>query len=276
MTAALPQNLELSILDRENPHSLINLVPDLVAKEMEKLPDDLLLMTEEEFEKQHKPDDLLFRLKLKFWDEWQQCLMGFKHQINLGAITYGICTKEYFYKVVIQNQEYLAWVIMPPTDYATAMQEVLYRGMARLREAVSLPFVQKIPKFYRGEPVVDPKTGEPLYETKIDRGVISEIRQLVTLLSDRVHGAVVQRAEIRELRLQANVDGSEKQILDKVMPQSALPMLSDDELTNIDDQLKYLDDVIPEIKEEDGRREEESRIIDTIEASAATYDPQTD
>jgi hypothetical protein len=185
----------VSILDPDNPNSLLNLCPTL-ADRLRDLPPDLLNMPEPEFILAHVPDETDYRLKLRFWDEWQLAVLNGSAEIRLEVVYYGVCTQEFFEGCVLSDPVRLAWMVTPPADYETSLQEVLYRGLARLKDIVALPFVTRKQVFYKGQPQLD-HNGQPVFETKIDRGVIAEVRQVIQMLSDRVHGAVVQRHQIQ-------------------------------------------------------------------------------
>jgi hypothetical protein len=238
-TLVLPPELqELSIFDVQNKFSLVNLVPKEFGEFVKKIPLDIMALSEKEFIEKYNPDEIDFRLKLKFWDEWQLALLTPGGVVRLPGVYYGVCTREYFYGQIIKNPTRLAWMITPPTDYEVAMRELLYRGMSRLREIIQLPFITKEPIVVNGKQAIDWE-GVPLFRQKIDRGLVSEIRQVITLLADRVHGAIIQRVQVqaKSQSVHVNVDA-------RVDPSDPLPSIGTDELQNIDSQLDLLEQKI--------------------------------
>jgi hypothetical protein len=229
----LPVELQdLSILDRKSKFSLVNLVPEAFAQFIEKIPTGLFALSEPEFVARHAPDEIATRLKLKFWDEWQTTLLSPGGTLRPQAVYYGVCTREYFYDEILKNPVRLAWVITPPTDYDIILRETLYQGMARLREIIRLPITSRVPIIVRGAPVLDPSTGKPLMRDVVDVRLVSEIRQVITMLADRVHGALVHRVELQSQSIALNVNTT--------TPTGAtdpLPTIETDVLTQIDRQL---------------------------------------
>ena len=79
-------------------------------------------------------------------------------------------------------------------------------------------------------------TGNMLVDRRLEPKVLSEIRQIVTLLSDRVHGAIVQRMEVDQRKLSVSVSEQTAALLG--MPEE------DDELASIEAQLKKINRVL--------------------------------
>jgi len=237
-----PELQELSIFDQSKPYSLVNLVSDEFRAHMAKIPLDLFAITEAKFIAQHAPDETDYRLRLKFWDEWQLSLLtpGRPAPIRVPAVYYGVCTREFFYQKILKDPVKLAWMITPPTDYDTTLKELLYRGLGRLREIIALPFVQEVPVIHRGQPVMKPD-GTPLTTQKVDRGLVSEVRQVIAMLSDRVHGAIVSRIDVKQqsLNLTASISGADAAAA--FNPADPLPSLSTDLLKQLDAQIDSID-----------------------------------
>lgn len=238
--APLPENptvpielQELSILDEKNQYSLLNLLPADVGRRLIEVPTEMWAMSEDDFLTKYNPTDVDIRLKLKFWDEWQRALLTTGGVIQIQTVYYGICTREHFYEL-IKIPHKLAFIVIPPTDYEMSLKELLYRGLRRIREIINLPIVFDEPVFYKGQPVLD-ANGHAVVRKRVDKGLVSEIRQVVTILADRVHGALVHRIELNQksISLQASVSAQ----LPAGAPTDPLPTLQTDELTRIDAEL---------------------------------------
>jgi hypothetical protein len=263
-----PELQDLSIFDDSNKFSLINLVPKEFAEYVKRIPLEIMTLSEKEFIERYAPDEIDYRLKLKFWDEWQLALLTPGGVVRLPSVYYGICPREYFYHKIIKDQARLAWMITPPVDYEIAMREILYKGMSRLREIIQLPFIKKEPIIHRGQPVIGPD-GKPMHRETVDRGIVSEIRQVITLLADRVHGAIIQRVQVQQksvnLSLSATVD-----------PNDPLPSIGTDELQNIDKQLDLLEEKIRPFEIASSRQDETIDITPEFKEKLEEYgiDPE--
>ena len=190
---------EMSILDEEKPSSLINIVPPPLKHALKKVPVEYYAMGEEQYLEKHTPDGVSTRLKLRFWDEWQLCVLD-KQPMQLERIYGGVCTQEVFLKKV-QNATDLAWIVMPPVEYEISLRETLYHGLKRLNEIIKLPITDTRPMKAGGKVLYDDES-KPRMETYVNTAVVKEIRQTVMYLSDRVHGAIAQRLDIRQRSLQ--------------------------------------------------------------------------
>lgn len=201
---------EVSVKDAQNPHSLINLLTGPLRAAVEHLPDELLLMDEARLKRHCDPGELECRLRIQFWDEWNQaCDEG--RPMSVSAIMRGICYAEYFYQVILPDPKKLAWVIKPPADFLLAMRDLLYLGMSRLREILELPLVDRTPMIRRGAPVLDDK-GQIVMIERPNVRLIAEVRTITEMMQNRVHGAVIQRVhqktqlESQNLHLIAGTD----------------------------------------------------------------------
>lgn len=195
----------ISVLDESSPYSLINLVPAAFADRMRHIPKEYFSYSESRLHDEVRPDDTLNKLKLRFWDEWQTSILaGITARVSITAVYYGVCTEEYFYENVLTSPKNMAWVLIPPTDYILTMRDILRQGLSRLSEIIQLPIMLEEPIIVKGVPLRD-DDGKLMKKRVVQKGVISEIRQIVQLLSDRVHGAVVQRLDVQQKSLTMEV-----------------------------------------------------------------------
>lgn len=178
----------ITIINEDDPRNLVNLVPPDVSdalKRLVKYRPALFFMEEAKFKKQVKPDALISRLRISFWDEYCRAQDN-NAMINISAVIRNVCSKDYFYEVVLRNEAKLAWLIYPPKDYMMAMREMLDLGLDEWREILALPIQNK-----RG---------------KVDYKLLSSKLKIVQLLDMRVKGAIVQRLQVSQKNLNVNVD----------------------------------------------------------------------
>lgn len=219
---------EVSIKDTESPYSLLSLTEGPLKAAIEALPDDLVEASEADLKKLLNPDELTCRLRIQFWDEYNAACDQ-NRMIRPANVMRGLTFAEYFYKHVLSNEAKVAWIVKPPQDFLLAMRDLLYLGLERLREIMTQPLVDKIPLMQKGVPMRD-HNGNVLYKEIVNSKLITEIRQITEKLSDRVHGAVIQRMQVDQRNANLHVVAGAD-------PLSALPT---DALAALDSQLQNI------------------------------------
>lgn len=232
---------EVAIFDERNTKSVVNLVDENVKKSILAIPDEYWELSEARLRKKVKPDELTCRLRITFWDEYQAAHADGRKML-MSNVMRGVTYAEHFHKRVLGNTDMMAWICRPPTDFLLAMRDILFVGLERLRELVKQPIVRKVlVKNKKGEVERD-EDGKPLYETKIDYVLAKEIKTIVEKMSDRVHGAVIQR-------MQVNQRSENLHVVASADPMAALPM---DDLNAIDQQLTLVRQKLAEIPAPEG------------------------
>lgn len=171
---------KVTIFDTKNPRSLINIVWADMRKSMHALLDtqpELLKLTERKLEKMVEPDPMLSRLRLRFWDEYARAQDRAKRMF-LEEVCRGVCSTDSWERHISMDLPKIAWIILPPASYVTTMEELLYKGLDRMREVLDFPL-----KDAKGTP-----------NTKL----ISEVVKIVQMLDQRVKGAIIQKVAIKQ------------------------------------------------------------------------------
>ena len=243
---------ELAIMDEDKPDSLINIAPPALRVYLKKVPIELFALGEEAFIKKFEPDGETTRLKLRFWDEWQTCVLQ-REAMQVERIYGGVCTREFFLEAV-KVPEKLAWIIMPPVEYEISLRETLYQGQRRLREIIQLPITTERPVKI-GKKFVYDDNGKHVMEKVVNVAVVKEIRQTVALLSDRVKGSIAQRLEVQQkstsLNLNVNATPAKPGELPTGLADDTMDALAilDAQLSQIDHRLKPFDTMDVEAEE---------------------------
>lgn len=230
-----PQDLfdakEVSIKDTSSPYSLLTLTDGPLHNAINALPDKLLNMSEAQLKRHCNPDELTCRLRIQFWDEYNAACDA-ERPLRIANIMRGLTYTEYFYQNVLPDQKKIAWIIKPPQDFLLAMRDLLYIGLDRLREILTTPLIDRTPVFTKdGKQVTDPD-GKPVFTEKVNTKILTEIRQITERLSDRVHGAVVQR-------MQMSATTQNLHVLAQADPLAAVPI---DQLNLLDTQLQNINE----------------------------------
>lgn len=183
----------ISISDKENPRSLMNILPSVVSKGIE----EHLFTNPELFEKderalwQHlrldnkQPTPTDNRLRMKFWMEYDRA-QAQGTMISIANVLHGVCSKEYFYKRYMQVPSKVAWLMCPPTGYMVKAEEALEFGLEQLRDILEIPHVNAQGRF--------------------DAALGTLKAKIVAMLEARVKGAVVQK------QMNLNVNTSNEQV----------------------------------------------------------------
>lgn len=218
----LPMMLDDShVFDGDNPFSLLELCPPAVKAAIERLDPKYYKMSELELRRFAKPSAEIARLRMSFWDEYLRASED-KRNMDVRAITRGVCSHNYFYEVVLANENWLGYITIPPSDYQLAIREMLELSWDRIREVLLLPITEKVPmktSVYNEE--------KKRYETfceiveKPNTKLIGEIRQITNMLDLRIKGAVLQRMQIeqRNLNINASADDPNVFLADATMAQ---------------------------------------------------------
>lgn len=238
-----PDRREIIFWDLDNPRSVVNVLTDKVREEAMKLPPHMLSKRDDELRKEMKPTPLDEQLRIAFWDEYFMTVDAGAKKMRMVAVYARVCSREYFYTVV-ENPARLAWILHPPEDYILQMRGLLNIGIKRFEEILKLPLENP--------------------NGSINTKLIAEIVKIVSIVDNRVKGAVTQKIQIdgtqKNLHLHANATPLE--------PPKTLHDI-EDELKQIERQVKQLQDpsnLGPDFFEVDPNDERER---DTIEATAS-------
>jgi hypothetical protein len=170
------------------------------------------------------PTILVRRLKKRFWQEHDRVIANQEADISPTNIFGGLCSRQYFYKEVVDRPWTLAWILYPTAGYDAIAEEALDFGIERVRaEILTAPLYNEKGKF--------------------DVAVSAQIIQAIRFLDARVKGSPLQRIEQKSLHLHAHSDSKAmtreqldlelKEIRDR-LSQGAAPLLlesSDEEAT---------------------------------------------
>lgn len=178
---------------RAEEGSLINLVPPNVGEAFvrasERRPDLFgldehslfkILKTEK---KQPTPTDN--RLRIAFWSEYNRSKENLE-KFNASHVYAGVCHKSFFYGEYLSRPENVAWMVCPPADYTTVLEEALTFGLEQLRDILSMP-----------------------HASYLDDGSVHSLNiklmdlkaKIVSMIHERVKGSVTQRIEQKSMNL---------------------------------------------------------------------------
>lgn len=223
------QTISQDIWMRSDEGALINLVPptveEMFLRASGKRP-DLFGLDEYSLYKVLKrekkiPTPTDNRLRIAFWNEYNRS-QELGEKFNVSHVYAGVCQGAFFYGEYLSRPENVAWMVCPPADYTTVLEETLTFGLEQLRDILNT------------DHMAGDKPNVKLMELKA---------KIVFSVQERLKGAVVQKVEQKSMNL--NVSTSDRQVAKAV---TALNM------EEIEDRLKALqkkDRLALEVKSEE-------------------------
>lgn len=184
------QRANLTIKDKEDPRSLINILPSFVADRIDAIPEQVLTMGEAELCRRMEPDAFDEMLRLAFWNEYNLAQAG-NRKMNMSNVYSGVCTYQLFQKA-ISNSFKLAYYIMPPPTTGLRLEYLMNKGLDQIEKILDLP---------HQKPDGTPDARMADVKFKITQDLIN-----------RVKGQVVQRVEVKSQNLNVNADVSAQSI----------------------------------------------------------------
>lgn len=169
-----PARREIIFWEERNPRCVFNLLPDSVKKHARQLPPELLGASERELRFKYDYGHIDEHLRISFWDEYFSSCDHDK-SMRMSAVYARVCDRDHFYEICT-NPLRLAFILKPPMEYIYQMRSILNMGLHRFEEVLKLPLVKE-------SGVVDTK-------------LISEIIKIVSIVDNRVKGAVTQKFQI--------------------------------------------------------------------------------
>lgn len=213
----LPER-DLDLFNKDNPRSLYNIVPDYLKLELDKIPQELLELSEHELEKKLKRKDRLSptidRLRIAFWMEYDRAQLNWQ-KMRMSSVHSAVCSKQHWCYKIIVDPEAMAWIVCPPADYIVAMREVLFQGTNVLRQIVM------------AKNIVDE-------HGNMNPKMADVALRAIEMAHIRVYGAPIIRAETRSVNVNVNqTTPPSPDDLEKLREELALLKENQDKQTNI-------------------------------------------
>lgn len=187
----------VDLWDRTETRSVLNLVPHtLAAKFLEaaRARPEMFGLDERDLFKALRSDNMVpsptdNRIRLQFWFEYDRAQHELRN-MQPAAIYAGVCSKQYFYGTFLDRAEKVAWMMTPPVDYVTKINEALDFGLDRMRDILE----------------TDPKDIPEKSRIKF-----MELQaKIVAMLDQRAKGGFVQKVEQKNMNL--HVATTDKQV----------------------------------------------------------------
>lgn len=211
------EHLEFSLFDKENPASLINMLPTRLIDVLERVRAQMpraVFFAERDIRKIVKPDERDERLRLAFWDEYNNST-ALRKKMSMNVILDQVTSYDTWTNLYEPDDTKMLWIFTPPRSYANSMKYILHLAVQRLEELMQTPFVNANGKF--------------------DAQAAALVLKAFQLVDLRVKGAIIQNINIRQQNLNLNADVTHEQLAERV--ESQIDQLSLEELEKLDRKL---------------------------------------
>ncbi len=135
------------------------------------------------------PDLLCMRLRIAFWDEFEEACRKNHKKMNITKVIGGICNLTQFRRF-IKDRHRLTWLLRMPADYRLALADIHQLSLAQMREIMTMDNYDD-----KGQPNVK------LLDVKV------KLSQHVDM---RLKGAIIQRIDQRNLNVNVDAESQQK------------------------------------------------------------------
>lgn len=134
----LPEPGEICIYEKDMPNSVVNKLPETLAKYVRELPEELHFWDEAEARQHVRPTITLERARCSFWSEYHDAIVN-KKQMSIRAIARGVMSRQALENGIFQNPRSLAFVLIPPADYQIMLKEMHMAALEEVRKIFLIP-----------------------------------------------------------------------------------------------------------------------------------------
>jgi len=180
-----PSKREIVFYEECNPKCVVNMLHPAVKKAAMEIPVAILSYSLTQLRTKLEPTEMDEQLRLSFWDEYFLASDA-NRMIRLDAVYARICSREHFYANIITNHERFAYVLSPPEEYMIKVRGLLELGLTKFAEILRLPL----------------RTASG----NVDSKLIGQIVTIVSILDNRVRGAVPQKLFVEGKQFNMNVN----------------------------------------------------------------------
>jgi hypothetical protein len=103
----------------------------------------MVRMSEAAIRKKAKPNEVLDRLRLAFWDEVNRSIVHVR-PFRLNQVIKGCCTRKQFFSYYTADRHKLMWIVTPPKSYALAMRQILNHSIRELERITLTPVTEQL------------------------------------------------------------------------------------------------------------------------------------
>lgn len=128
---------ELSIKDKDDPKSLVNMLPSVMAEKIMAIPDEVFLYEEDVLRGLAHVQLSEETMRIAFWEEYKRAERT-SSKMNMNNVYAGFVTKKYFHTYIVGNSYKLAFMLLPPMEVQLALEEMVLLGLKRQRQWLAI------------------------------------------------------------------------------------------------------------------------------------------
>lgn len=191
------------MLDETNPYAFINYLPNKVKEAVRAVPVSYWSLSERALRKKTKPEPEESRLRYSLWTAFDLALEKGSSSISIHDVLRGICSVDYFYRRILTDEKKVAWIATPPPDYVGMMREIWERATFKMSQVLEMaPYKITETRFVSKDPF---KPDKVVREKSIDLRVLNLQKAIWLESQQRVMGSVVQRVQMQQQSVNANI-----------------------------------------------------------------------
>ena len=127
---------KLSIDDENDPFSIVNIAPSIIAERLKTIPKEYFELGEEDLCHKAGVTSLEDRLRTSFWLEYVRAIRT-EEQMNAPNIFAGVCTLNQFRKAC-ESMYKLLYIIRPRPDFHVEAESLLLLATRRMRQVLEV------------------------------------------------------------------------------------------------------------------------------------------
>lgn len=190
----------ISVYDWSYHRSVVNLIPETLSKNAQKIPDAYRRFDEKSARKKFRPTPVMNQLRAAFWVEYNSVQTHNHDKMTMARVYAGICSHDYWENVVIHSKEMLCWLLIPPQNYQALLDEAWDAGLSKLREIIDVPIYDE--------------------KGKLQIQASNLVIKVWQILDQRKHGSVVQK------HMNVNLTGDDAKEVAQMMEQNSMEALN--------------------------------------------------
>jgi hypothetical protein len=115
-----------------------------LMQSISNIPPEMQLMSEAELGKIFRVTPMDYALKKQLWNRFYEVEKSGSMRLKMVDIYGGICSNQYFYNELTKNPARVAWLIVPPIDTDSLIEEAFRFSFEKVRDGIlNMPITEK-------------------------------------------------------------------------------------------------------------------------------------
>jgi len=158
---------------------------DTISEAIRLIPEEYKEMSLKQLHDICKPQEIDYEIKIAIWDK---IMRGRK--LTCSTLAYGLCSCSFLKRYIFKQPAKVAWLFYPTPDYDQRIEALLNVAYDRYMDLINVDIS--------------------------DAAGANTLLKVIQNLENRVRGSIVQRSEVKNLSLRANVNQLENKSVDDI------------------------------------------------------------